>query len=79
MNHRSLGCNWTEDDRRTCAKWGRAMAVFYGCMVLLIFGLIVLTKPSSVASNEVGDRPTWSAGSQGEWFNRNADVSGNTR
>jgi hypothetical protein len=55
------------------------MAVFYGCMALLIYGLIVLTKPSSVAPNEVGDLPTWSAGSQGEWFNRNGDAAGNTR
>lgn len=55
------------------------MAVFYGCMVLLVFGLIMLTKPSRVVPNETGDHQTWSAGVHGEWLNRNADVSGNTR
>jgi hypothetical protein len=79
MNRRCFGCNWTEEDRRTCAEWGRALAVFYGCMALLVFGLIVLTKPSSVAPNEARDRPTWSASSQGERMNRNADLLGSTR
>jgi hypothetical protein len=65
MNRRSLSYNWTEEDRLTCAKWRRGMAVFYGCMALIVFGLIVLTKSSSVAVNEARDRPTWSAGLQG--------------
>ena len=59
MNRRSLSYNWTEEDRLTCAKWRRGMAVFYGCMALIVFGLIVLTKSSSVAVNEARDRPTW--------------------
>ena len=46
MNRRSLSCNWTEEDRRTRAKWMRAMAVFYGCMALFVFGFIMLTRPS---------------------------------
>jgi hypothetical protein len=37
MNRRSLSSNWTEEDRRTRAKWMRAMAVFYGCMALFVF------------------------------------------
>jgi hypothetical protein len=55
------------------------MAAFYGCMALLVFGLIMLTKPSSVVPKEARDRQTWSARLQGERLNRNADVSGNTR
>jgi hypothetical protein len=43
MNRRSLGCNWTEEDRRTCARWRRAMAIFYGCTALLVLGVIALT------------------------------------
>jgi hypothetical protein len=30
----------------------RGMAAFYGCMALLVFGLIVLSKLSSPAPNE---------------------------
>jgi len=56
MNRRSLNSNWTEEDRRTCAKWRLGIAVFYGCMALLVFGVIALTKSSNVASNEAGDR-----------------------
>ena len=55
MNRRSLSCNWTGEDRRTCAKWGRAIAVFYGCMTLLVLGIIALTKPSRVVPNEASD------------------------
>jgi hypothetical protein len=58
MNQRSLSSNWTEEDRRTRAKWMRAMAVFYGCVALFVFGLIVLTKPPSVALNETRDHQT---------------------
>jgi hypothetical protein len=79
MNRRSLSCNWTREDRRTCAKWGRAMVVFYGCIALLVLGIIAQTKPSRVVPNEARDRQTWSARLQGERLNRNADVSGNTR
>jgi hypothetical protein len=55
------------------------MVAFYGCMALLVFGLVMLTKPSSVVPNEARDQQTWSAHLQGEQLNRNADVSGNTR
>ncbi len=76
MNRRSLICNWTEEDRRTRAKWMRAMAVFYGCVTLFVFGLIVLTKPPSVALNETRDRQTWSTDLQGDRIDRNTHVSG---
>jgi hypothetical protein len=79
MNRGSLSCNWTEEDRLTCAKWRRGMAVFYGCVALLVFGLIVLTKPSSVAPNEVTDHQTWSARLQGDRINSNPDVSWKAR
>ena len=55
------------------------MVVFYGCMALLVLGIIALTKPSRVVPNEARDRQTWSAHLQGEPANRNADVSGSTR
>jgi hypothetical protein len=79
MNRRSLSCNWTEEDRRTRAKWMRAMAVFYGCVALFVFGLIVLTKPPSVALNETRDHQTWSADLQGDRIDRNTHVSGKAR
>jgi hypothetical protein len=75
MIRRSLSCNWTEEDRRTRAKWMRAMAVFYGCVALFIFGLIVLTKPPSVALNH----QTRSADLQGDRIDRNTHVSGKAR
>jgi hypothetical protein len=74
MNRRSLSCNWTEEDRRTRAKWMRAIAIFYGCMVLFVFGFILVTKPSNVATNEARDGQTESAG-----LDRNAQVSGKAR
>ena len=79
MNRTFLSCNWTEEDRRTRAKWMRAMAVFYGCMALFVFGFIMLTRPSSVATNEARDGHTWSAGLQGERMDRNAQMSGKAR
>ena len=79
MNRRSPSCNWTEEDRRTRAKWMRAMAVFYGCAALFVFGFILVTRSSSVATNEAGDGHTWSAGLQGERMDRNAQMSGKAR
>jgi predicted small integral membrane protein len=76
MNRRPLSCNWTGEDQRTYAKWRCGTAVFYGCMALLIFGMIALTKSSNVASN---NQQIWSDGQHGDRMNRNADVSGNTR
>ena len=55
------------------------MAVFYGCVALLVFGLIVLTKQSSVAPNDTRDQQTWSAGLQSDRINLNSDVSGKAR
>ena len=79
MNQRSLSSNWTEEDRRTRAKWMRAMAVFYGCAALFVFGFILVTRPPSVATNEARDGQTWSAGLQGERMDRNAQMSGKAR
>jgi hypothetical protein len=79
MIRRSLSYEWTEEDLRMCSKWRRGIAVFYGCMALLVFALIALTKPPSFAPNEARDRQTWSAGSQGERIDRNTHVSGKAR
>jgi hypothetical protein len=76
---RSLSYEWTEEDRLTCARWRRGMAVFYGCMALFVFGFIMLTRPSSVATNEARDGQTWSAGLQGERMDRNAQMSEKAR
>jgi hypothetical protein len=62
-----------KEDRLTRAKWMRGIAAFYGCMVLLVFGLILLTKPSSLAADEAGERQTWSAGLQAERGNPGTD------
>jgi hypothetical protein len=79
MNRRSLSYNWTEEDRRTSAQWGRGMTVFYACIALLVLAVIALSKPSSVASNEPGDRQTSSAGLPGERIDRNVDMSRKAR
>ena len=52
MNRRSLTHNWTEEDRLMWVRWRRLMAVFYGCALLLIFGIIELTKPSTPTSGQ---------------------------
>ena len=79
MNRRSLSYEWTEEDLRMCSKWRRGIAVFYGCMALLVFALIALTKPPSVALNETRDHQTWSADLQGDRIDRNTHVSGKAR
>jgi hypothetical protein len=79
MNRRSLSCSWTGEDRSTYAKWVRVTAVFYGCMALLVLGIIALTKPSGVVPNEARDGQTRSVGLEGEGTNHNADVSWKTR
>jgi hypothetical protein len=66
MVRRSLRCDWTENDRLTRAKWMRGMAVFYGCIALLLLGAIALMKPSNLAPDGSADRQTWAAGFQGE-------------
>jgi hypothetical protein len=58
MNRRSLSCNWTEEDRLTLVRWRRNVAVFYGCAALLIFGTIVLSKPSSPAPDQASSLQT---------------------
>jgi hypothetical protein len=75
MNRRSLSSNWTEEDRHTSAQWMRAMAALYGCIALLVFGFIVLTRQSSLAPNEASERQTWSTGLQAERANPGADLS----
>ena len=68
-------CNLTEEDRLTHAKWLRAMAAFYGCMALLVLGLIVLTKAASLLPDEASDRQAWPSGLQAERGNPGADLS----
>src|SRR6476469_8598893 len=70
----SLRRNWTEEDRRTHAKWMRVIAVFYGCVALCVSGLVVLTRPSSVAPNEARDRESWAAGPPNGWRQSAATV-----
>jgi hypothetical protein len=79
MIPRYLKCDWTEEDRLTRARWMRGMAIWYGCIALLVLGVIALTKPSSVAPDEPGDHQTSSAALQGEWVDRNADMSRKVR
>ncbi len=67
--------NLTEEDRLTHAKWIRAMAAFYGCIVLLVLGLIVLTKASSLPPDEASDRQAWPSGLQAERENPGANLS----
>jgi hypothetical protein len=72
MNRRSLSYNWTEEERITCARWRRGMAVFYGCAALIVFGLVLLSRLSGLAPNEASDREAWSAGFAGRASNRRA-------
>jgi hypothetical protein len=72
MIRRSLSYEWTEEDLHTRSKWRRGIAVLYGCMALLVFALLALTKPPS--PNEARDRQTWSANLQGERINPTAAV-----
>jgi hypothetical protein len=66
--------NLTEEDRLTHAKWLRAMAAFYGCVALLVLGLIVLTQASSLPPDEASDRRVWPSGLQAERGNPGADL-----
>ena len=79
MARRSLTYKWTQEDQLTRVKWMRAMAVFYGFVALFVFGLIMLTKPPSVALNETRQYQTWSADLQGDRIDRNTHVSGKAR
>jgi hypothetical protein len=66
MIRRSLSCDWTEEDRLTRANWMRAMAIFYGCIALVVFAAIAVIKPSHIAQAGAADRQTRAAGSQVE-------------
>jgi hypothetical protein len=79
MKRRSLSHNWTEEDRRTYAKWTRLMAVFYGCIALLVLGIFLLSQPWGVVPNEARDGETKSVGLQGKGTNHNADGWGKLR
>jgi hypothetical protein len=57
----------------------RTIAIFYGCMALFVFGFILVTRPSSVATNKARDGQTLAAGPQGEGMDHNARMSGKTR
>jgi hypothetical protein len=63
----------TEEDRRTRAKWMRRVGIIYGCIALLLFGMIAIIKPSSVASNGMTDLKVGSAGMPSERGDRDAD------
>jgi hypothetical protein len=67
--------NLAEEDRLTHAKWIRAMAAFYGCIVLLVLGLIALTQASSLPPNEASGRQVWPNGLQAERGDPGADPS----
>jgi hypothetical protein len=66
MNRRHINYNWTEEDRHTYAEWRRGMAVFYGCIALIVFGLFALSQRWRGPTDEAQDRQTWSAGLQGD-------------
>lgn len=34
--------HWTAEDRLTRAKWVRAVSIFYGCIVLIAFGFVLI-------------------------------------
>jgi hypothetical protein len=50
----------------------RAMAALYGCMALIVLGLIVLTKGSSLPPDDASDRRAWPGGLQAERENPGA-------
>src|ERR1700730_17581571 len=66
MARRSLTYKWPQEDRLTRAKWMCAVAIFYGCIGLLVVGALALTKSSSIAPNGATDRQAWRAGITGE-------------
>jgi hypothetical protein len=45
----------SEADRLTYAKWARVIAIVYGGVALILFGLVVLSEPSGVVAP---DRPS---------------------
>jgi hypothetical protein len=51
MDRRSLTYKWTQEDRLTRSRWMRGLAIFYGCISLLLFVVMAGIKPSHVARN----------------------------
>ena len=46
------------------AKWMRGVAIFYGCLTLLLLGVVAIIKPSSITPNGFTDRKVWAAESR---------------
>ena len=55
------------------------MAVFYGCVALFVFGFILITRPSSVATDKARDGQSWTVGLPGERMDYNAQMSAKAR
>jgi hypothetical protein len=36
--------DWTAEDRLTRARWTRAVAIFYGCIALIVFGFVLINE-----------------------------------
>jgi hypothetical protein len=53
-------------DRLTYAKWARAVAIVYGTLALILFGLVVFGQPVGVvAPDQAANRAVASAGAAG--------------
>jgi hypothetical protein len=56
----------SEADRLTYAKWARAVAIVYGTLALILFGLVVFGNPLGVvAPDQAADRAVASAAVSG--------------
>ena len=51
MSRRSLAYKWTQEDRLTRSMWMRGLAIFYGCILLLLFAVMAGGRPSHVAQS----------------------------
>jgi hypothetical protein len=56
MSRRSLTYKWTQEDRVTHFVWMRGLAIFYGCILLVLFAVIAGGKPSHLAHNGPSSR-----------------------
>ena len=56
MSRRSLTYKWTQEDRVTRFVWMRGLAIFYGCILLVLFAVIAGGKPSHLAHNGPSSR-----------------------
>jgi len=52
MTHRHLPYHLTAEDRLTCAKWARGVAIVYGSVLLLIIGAIGAQHMSAASTTE---------------------------